>query len=450
LYDQINNPAPTPGGVTSQDFEAANDAFDSFAADDFVVPAGQTWNVNQVVVVGEYSVGGGPAAGFNVFFYNDAATLPGTQVASRPSSAFVNAAGTFTISLATPVSLPAGTYWVSVQSRQDFTPAGQWFWDNRAVISNSGAAWQNPGGGFAVGCTTWGRKTTCLTTTNGPDQLFRIVGTTGGACGTPTATSTGTPATPTATATAACTPGYSSTTSTGNTVVPGTTLVTGSNCDDCSNAVTIPFPFTFYGTSFTSVNAVSNGNLQFTSAVTTFTNTCLPAATLNNLIAPHWDDLLLTGATDGIYTSTSGTAPNRIFNIEWRGGYFSGGGLVDFEARLYETSGRIDFIYGTVDQSGSSATVGLQQGTGATFTQFECNTGGLSPGFGISYVPTTCGTPSATPTNTATSTGTPSASPTCTPGGGLPDRGQREQPDRHSGIGRRDIKRNFRVCVRRR
>jgi hypothetical protein len=68
---------------------------------------------------------------------------------------------------------------------------------------------------------------------------------------------------------------------------------------------------------------------------------------LNNLIAPHWDDLLLTGATDGIYTSTSGTAPNRIFNIEWRGGYFSGGGTVDLEARLYETSGRIDFIYGT-------------------------------------------------------------------------------------------------------
>src|SRR2546423_13983240 len=42
LYDQINNPAPTPGGVTSQDFATVNDPFDSFAADDFVVPAGQT------------------------------------------------------------------------------------------------------------------------------------------------------------------------------------------------------------------------------------------------------------------------------------------------------------------------------------------------------------------------------------------------------------------------
>jgi hypothetical protein len=48
LYDQMNNPAPTPtppapGGVTSQDFEPELDSYDSFAADDFVVPAGQIW-----------------------------------------------------------------------------------------------------------------------------------------------------------------------------------------------------------------------------------------------------------------------------------------------------------------------------------------------------------------------------------------------------------------------
>ena len=60
-----------------------NDPFDSFAADDFVVPAGQTWNITEVDVAGEYSVGGGPAASFNVFFYADCATLPGTLVATR-------------------------------------------------------------------------------------------------------------------------------------------------------------------------------------------------------------------------------------------------------------------------------------------------------------------------------------------------------------------------------
>jgi hypothetical protein len=115
--------------------------------------------------------------------------------------------------------------------------------------------------------------------------------------------------------------------------VAGTTLVTGSNCDDCSNAVALPFPFTFYGTAFNSVNAVSNGNLQFSSTTTTFTNACLPQATMNNLIAPHWDDLLLTGPTDGSNVDV-GPAPNRIFNIEWRGGFFAGTGMVDLEARL--------------------------------------------------------------------------------------------------------------------
>jgi len=58
------------------------------------------------------------------------------------------------------------------------------------VTSNAVAAWQNLGGGFGVGCLTWGRKTSCLPIQNGPDQLFRLVGTIGSATPTPTATLT--------------------------------------------------------------------------------------------------------------------------------------------------------------------------------------------------------------------------------------------------------------------
>jgi len=43
LYDQLNNPGVV--STNSQDFETANNAFDDFVADDFVVPAGQTWNI---------------------------------------------------------------------------------------------------------------------------------------------------------------------------------------------------------------------------------------------------------------------------------------------------------------------------------------------------------------------------------------------------------------------
>ena len=50
----------------------------------------------------------------------------------------------------------------------------------------------------------------------------------------------------------------------------------------------------------------------------------------------------------GIFTSVSGTAPNRIFNIEWRAQYFPGSGSAGFELRLYEGQCRFDVIYGTV------------------------------------------------------------------------------------------------------
>jgi len=181
LYDQMSNPAPTPtppipGGVTSQDFEPELDSHDSFAADDFVVPAGQIWNITEVHVIGESSEPPAPPDSFHVFFYMDRATLPGALVESRLANQY-SGFGEFVITLTSPVTLTEGAYWVSVQAREDSTSSGQWFWDNRLVISNSGAAWQNPGGGWGDGCLTWGRKTTCLPMQNGPDQLFRLVGT---------------------------------------------------------------------------------------------------------------------------------------------------------------------------------------------------------------------------------------------------------------------------------
>ena len=180
LYDQINSPASF--NVTSQDFETANNASDSFAADDFVVPAGQTWTVNQVEVVGSYFNGAGPAASVNIAFYaNTGSNLPGSPVAgcSYLGAAYSGGAN-FNVTLPTACVLSSGTYWVSVQSRQDFAPAGQWGWNNRLAAANNGAAWQNPGNGFSTGCTTWGRKTTCLPSQDGPDQLFRLSGTASG------------------------------------------------------------------------------------------------------------------------------------------------------------------------------------------------------------------------------------------------------------------------------
>ena len=172
LYDQYDNATTNPPvDITSQDFESALDQYDNQAADDFVVPSGQTWNVTEVDVMGEYT--GGPAASFNVYFYQDSGGLPGALVASAPLSSYTGGPPDFVITLSSPAVLSAGTYWVSVQSRQDFTPNGQWFWHNRDVQSNQGAAWQNPGNGFGTGCTTWVRKTSCSALGQfAPDQMF--------------------------------------------------------------------------------------------------------------------------------------------------------------------------------------------------------------------------------------------------------------------------------------
>ena len=190
LYDQTNNAALSAS--SSQNFEAAFDAFDDEVADDFVVPAGVNWTVNQVFAGGIYFNGAGPASSVNVVFYSDSSTLPGAVVATRNTQVIAtDAAGSFTINISPTVVLAPGTYWVSVQANQNFTPNGQWGWTDRTVTSNSGSAFRNPGNGLGTGCTSFGRKTTCIPTSS-PDCLFQILGTSApiGGGGGPTCTFT--------------------------------------------------------------------------------------------------------------------------------------------------------------------------------------------------------------------------------------------------------------------
>src|SRR5205085_3456086 len=73
-----------------------------------------------------------------------------------------------------------------------------------------------------------------------------------------------------------CTPiiySYSTATAT---IVPGTTD-TGNHCDDCSTAITLPFPFTLYEQTVTSVYLDSNGFVTFVPPGIKF-NECLPEA----------------------------------------------------------------------------------------------------------------------------------------------------------------------------
>ena len=146
----------------------------------------------------------------------------------------------------------------------------------------------------------------------------------------------------------------------GGSIVPGTTDI-GNHGDDTVTTIALPFPYNLVRPDLHDVNLSSNGNAQFLTTDTAFTNQCLPWTAHNYTIFPYWDDLYLVNSGFGIFTSVSGTAPNRIFNIEWRAQYFPGSGSAGFELRLYEGQTRFDVIYGTVSNGNTSATAGVQK-----------------------------------------------------------------------------------------
>jgi subtilisin family serine protease len=124
----------------------------------------------------------------------------------------------------------------------------------------------------------------------------------------------------------------------------------------------LPFPFTFYGNTFTSFYACSNGWVSFTNTTTKFTNTGLPNASTDapeNLLAPFWDDLDLR--TSGhVYYHYDGAR----FVVAWVDApHFSTGGPYTFEIILYP-SGTIDYQYlGMNGTRLNEATIGVQNQT---------------------------------------------------------------------------------------
>jgi len=233
---------------------------------------------------------------------------------------------------------------------------------------------------------------------------------------TPPATATPPPPTVTSTATTAP-PTPTATPCGGSTCVfaPGITDI-GNHCDNCITAITLPFPFQFYDQTFITGNVSSNGNLQFVSSDPSGTITCLPHQGFSYAILPHWQDLRTDCSGCGVFTSISGSAPNRVFNIEWRTAYVGLGGTANFELRLHENSQFFQMVYGVVTDLGRGATVGAQRND-TQFWQYACGNAGLYEGLCITPFPPPPPCPTQTPmppTLTATRTSTMTAIVTST------------------------------------
>ena len=172
-YDQYDSAASL--AVSSQNFLTSLDTFDSQAADDFVVPRGQRWAVDQVEVAGRYFNGAGPASSVNVYIYANAGGRPGTMLFGKtvwPS--WGRSTGDFGLAVDPAPKLGPGTYWLSVQANLDLTRAGQWGWTLRGATSYNRSTWRNPGGGFATACGGWAARAVCGAAGDGPDLVFRI------------------------------------------------------------------------------------------------------------------------------------------------------------------------------------------------------------------------------------------------------------------------------------
>lgn len=150
--------------------------------------------------------------------------------------------------------------------------------------------------------------------------------------------------------------------------------------EGAANGIAFPFPVVFNGTTYNTFNISTNGFISLGAALDTFNvfwgnnlnsgpynGAANDARSSRPIIAPLWDDLDMQAATNIVYT-TSGTAPNRVFTVQWSNAKWSwqaASASVSFQVKFYETTNVIRFHYrpinaGTV--TSGSASVGLADG----------------------------------------------------------------------------------------
>jgi|GEM_PF-7073367 len=135
--------------------------------------------------------------------------------------------------------------------------------------------------------------------------------------------------------------------------------------DIAMTGVPIPFPFTFYGNTFTTLNIITNGFVELGTSTGTgpYGATIPTAAVPNNVIALAWEDLNVT--TGNIQYFTSGVAPNRKFVIAWSSVFFYlNTGNVTGQIVLNEADNSVDIFHTNITALGNPAVCGIENGTG--------------------------------------------------------------------------------------
>lgn len=180
----------------------------------------------------------------------------------------------------------------------------------------------------------------------------------------------------------------------------GTTQLVAGGQDDTASAV-FPLGFNYFGmgTFFNSFSANSNGAMALgTTAVGTSGTTNGGSAT-TMFIAPFGGDQYTNVASNGkVHYKVVGAAPNRTLVVEWLNmelNFSSSTGDGTYQVRLYETTGVVEFVYGSMNimsTFGTAPIIGFSAGTTATKIASVTSSTNTVATNGTSFVGNTYGT----------------------------------------------------------
>ncbi|MDP7637180.1 MAG: DVUA0089 family protein, partial [Phycisphaerae bacterium] len=128
------------------------------------------------------------------------------------------------------------------------------------------------------------------------------------------------------------------------------------------------FDFDFYGQDRGSVYVSSNGIITFGGGYDYYNNSDLTSSPTYAVISPFWDDLVVGTSGGSVLWNLRGSGGQQRLIVQWEGVRFygySGGGVVTFQAVLYESNNSIQFNYLDLDVShrhagGALASVGIK------------------------------------------------------------------------------------------
>ncbi len=159
----------------------------------------------------------------------------------------------------------------------------------------------------------------------------------------------------------------------------GTTLLLAADQDDGASAIApIGFDFWYDGVRQTLFSVNANGLMRLgVAAVSTAFSNGIATTTNDPQIAPYWDDLWI-GNNGKVHYKLVGSAPNRKLVVEWQNEQVprvtaATAGAGTFQAWLFESTGVIEFVYGS-GMAANSANSGYTVGLGTSATSFAAVT----------------------------------------------------------------------------